>query len=958
MDMNLQPHQLLQSLHVGIVVHAPDTRIVFSNPRASTLLGLTPDQLLGKVAIDPAWCFCRSDGSPMALSEYPVNQVIANGAPLHGLILGVKWPDRERMVWLLVSAFPAFDAAGSLARITVSFHDITEQKKAEAALVDSEQRLQLALRATHDVIWDWDVVADAQTWNAMGTQVFGWDDIVAEPQTCAWWLERIHPDDRPRVEAGFDAVLQDSARDRWQDEYRFLRHDGSYAHVLDRGHVLRDPGGNALRMIGALQDISERKMLAEFQAFLGSTSAGFAGEAFFPALARYLSGALDMFYVCIDRLEGDGMTAQTLAVWCDGQFQDNVSYQLRDTPCGDVVGKKVCCFPANVCGLFPRDAVLQELGAQSYIGTTLFSFDDRPIGLIAVIGRKALSSPAFATRLLSLVSGRASGELQRLLMEQSLRQREQHLSTLANGGTTLIWTSGPDKLCDYFNEPWLKFTGRTLEQELGNGWAEGVHPEDLAACQKTYEDSFDRRHAFEMEYRLRAADGAWRWILDIGNPRFGPDGEFLGYIGFCYDISLRKATETELAQHRNHLQDLVELRTAELARAKDAAESANLAKSAFLANMSHEIRTPLNAITGMVYLMKRDGVPTHQAERLEKIQVAGQHLLKMISAVLDLSKIEAGKFSLQETEFDLRALVGNVISIVAGQAQAKNITLRAEVPSITCTLKGDLTQLQQALLNYANNAIKFTERGTVTLRASLAEEASGGVWVRLEVQDTGPGIEPAVLPKLFSTFEQGDNSTTRKFGGTGLGLAITRKLAELMGGQAGAQSTPGVGSTFWFTARLQKGAGATLSREEQDGKDVALKLKNCFAGSPVLVVDDDDVNREVVRAVLEEVGFAVDLAEDGIEGVAKVAANDYRIVLMDMQMPRMNGLKASREIRKARPAGTLPIIAMTANAFNEDKASCFAAGMDDFVSKPVAPAALHAVLLEWLEKAQGTVKVG
>jgi CheY-like chemotaxis protein len=263
-------------------------------------------------------------------------------------------------------------------------------------------------------------------------------------------------------------------------------------------------------------------------------------------------------------------------------------------------------------------------------------------------------------------------------------------------------------------------------------------------------------------------------------------------------------------------------------------------------------------------------------------------------------------------------------------------------------LVGDPTRLQQALLNYGTNAVKFTERGTVTLRATIEKETAVELRVRFEVQDTGIGIAAETIPRLFASFEQADNSTTRQYGGTGLGLAITRRLAELMGGKAGVESTPGIGSTFWFTACLKKQTGTELAIDrsaiEETEKSIALR----FRGSRILVADDEAINREVSKTLLESVGLLVDTAADGEQAVSMARSTAYAAILMDIRMPRVDGMAATRQIR-AMPGGNLaPIVAMTANVFTEDKAACFAAGMNDFLKKPFRPETLFEVLLPWL----------
>jgi signal transduction histidine kinase/ActR/RegA family two-component response regulator len=412
------------------------------------------------------------------------------------------------------------------------------------------------------------------------------------------------------------------------------------------------------------------------------------------------------------------------------------------------------------------------------------------------------------------------------------------------------------------------------------------------------------------------------------------------------DITERKRDALELDQHRHALEALVDTRTQQLAVARLAAEAANIAKSAFLANMSHEIRTPLSAILGFTYLIRRSQVTAQQAKWLTELDVAGEHLLELINAILDLAKIEAGKLELEFTPVSAAEIVSNVVSILSERASAKHLNLLVETHPLPQGLVGDACRLQQALLNYAGNAVKFTQAGSVTLRTLCLEESADTVVIRFEVQDTGVGIAAEALERLFVPFEQVDGSISRQYGGTGLGLAIVRQLARLMGGEAGAQSTLGSGSTFWFTARLRKEAPPHAVGAIKPASEAVLLRDH--AGARVLLVDDDIVNRDIAMTILNKVFDNVDVAKDGNEAVRMAARSAYELILMDMQMPGISGLEASRQIRMLPGGADSVIVALTANAFAEDKAACFAAGMDDFLSKPVRVEALFEAALKGL----------
>jgi PAS domain S-box-containing protein len=388
-----------------------------------------------------------------------------------------------------------------------------------------------------------------------------------------------------------------------------------------------------------------------------------------------------------------------------------------------------------------------------------------------------------------------------------------------------------------------------------------------------------------------------------------------------------------------------------LAAAKDAAEAASRAKSMFLANMSHEIRTPMNAIIGLTHLLHRDQPTPRQVDKLDKISDATHHLLSVINDILDVSKIEAGKVDLHLTEFNLRQLVDGIHPLIAERMRGKTLGFSLDMPpGLPRMLKGDPTRISQAILNYVSNAVKFTDHGAVVLRLRLLDESESGVLLRFEVQDSGIGIPLEDQSRLFEPFEQVDGSTTRRYGGTGLGLAINRRLAAMMGGEVGVDSRPGAGSLFWFTARLEKLADQAVAAPEMLPPMLGVEqiLAREQAGARILLAEDNPINQEVAVDLLRSVGMRVDVAANGALALALAGVNRYDLVLLDVQMPVMDGLEAAAKIRALPGYLTVPILAMSASAFDEDRARSLQAGMNDHVGKPVEPATLYARLYTWL----------
>ena len=834
--------------------------------------------------------------------------------------------------WFTFRAYALKTSAGG---VVVSHTDITDRKLVEQEIVQSETLHRSMVSALTEAVIIFDARANVRGYNPAAEKILGplLEQLRDRKSESANW-KPFKADGTPFKMSEFPLARSLATGEPCRDVLMgYLRIDGSVAWMMANSEPVIDAAtGQVVSVVVSVSDITERHATEQ--------------------QLRQMSMAVEQSPAGIVITGTDGSIEYTNAGFTatNGYTREESAGRRLQLLLADAAA------PLNWVGIFETLATGHswsgEIVACRNDGTR---FDQRV--LASVIRQPDGRVSHFLFNLKDIGdSKRAAAELARYherleetvakrteqleASARSLAESERFIRTVTDNVPADMAYWGRDQRCHFANTRYAARFGTTPE-----GMA-AMEPEQLAAMPNSNDlrQLAERALGGESWSYMRTLDerGGWQSHHHVSILADAVNGAVKGFFVFASDVTAPTRAKLDLERVNR-----------ELVVAQRRAESANVAKSAFLANMSHEIRTPINAIVGFSELLRLDCPDGVSARRLDNVLEATRQLLQLVNDILDLSKIESGKLELENIAFSLSGQLQNAVMLVAEQAKAKGLALSVDATGVPDALRGDPQRLSQALANLLVNAVKFTERGRVDVCVSVLDRSEAGSLLRFEVRDTGIGIAASNIPKLFAPFEQADNSTTRVFGGTGLGLALTRQLAQMLGGEAGVQSCIGVGSTFWFTARLahsqpsellQAGPAPPAGFEAQPEE----QLRKAHGRARVLVAEDNRFNQEVALAVLQRAGLEVDIAPDGGQALDMARAAHYDLILMDLHMPVMDGFETTRALRKLPAYAKTPILALTANAFGETRAACLDAGMNDHVAKPVSPRRLYEILLRWL----------
>lgn len=791
----------------------------------------------------------------------------------------------------------------------ISFQDISERLQAEEKIRFSEDNFRFALKAADASYWHYDWLHDQITVDVHG---YGEDNM---PKTMKEFLSLVHPDDQKRVE---NAMLHHFRNDVpfLKVDYRFLnKKTGKWIWLHSTGRpVEMDEQGRPIAVSGLTLDITNRQTLLEEVKTSQERLHIISEHTYDWQSWQDLDGKLLWVNKAVERITGYPVDECTTM----GNYPIPLIDE-HDSPLFENIKKEAL---GGAARQEKNLRIRKKDGGLAWVSWSMEPVRNpkgRIIGIASVA--KDITRQKEARQALRLMSK---------VFEDSIDP-----IFIVNHETRKIIN---------FNEAAVSAYGYSRKELLG-GYIALVTPESLIEqTDVLYNRCVAGEICRNIEWQRREKNGEIQPVLLSLSLLKDEDGKIHGIASMARNISELKQAEQELKDYGDHLEDLVRERTAGLVKAMKIAKEATKAKSSFLANISHEISTPLNAIVGFVHLALQTGLTSRQRDYLTKIQKSTKSLLNIINDILDFSKIEAAKLTLEVTEFYLGEVLDTVTNLIDIKAREKGLELVFNIePQIPQALTGDPLRLSQVLINLIGNAVKFTDHGQILLSCCLVKNNEDSVELEFSIQDSGVGLTQEQQNRLFQAFSQADTSTTREYGGTGLGLSISKNLVKMMGGgRIQVQSQLGKGATFSFTVCLKKAVSLPTQ-----GKKPVPDIES-IRGARLLVAEDNSLNQQVIRDILEHSGVAVDIADNGRIALEMLKKNDYDGILMDINMPEMDGYTTTRRIRQIYGSRDLPIIALTGNTVPEDMEKALAAGMDDQVSKPIHIHTLLAVLCKWI----------
>jgi PAS domain S-box-containing protein len=928
-----------------IYVFDRDGRFLYANTRLLEVWGRSFEDAVGKNLYELGYPQWHAD---MHVRE--LRQVIETKRPIKGEVPFTGGSGISGVYEYIFT--PVLGTDGEVEVIAGTTRDVTERRRAEESLAQTQRRLDSAVIAGEVGTFEWDIEADRLWGDRNFSRIFGVEINATGAAPLANYVAAIHPDDRAFVLERVGRTVETGCD--YEAEYRITVAGGHPRWVIARGKGGLDASGRVVRLSGVVLDVTEQKQAEQLLAAQNRALELIATGAPLPDALGALTEAVEQ------QSGGHAVAAILLVDEEDGcSLRTGAAPSLPPEYCAAIDGIKAAPGVGTCADAAARNEVVVTpdlaaspawaglahlplaLGLKAAWSMPIRAADGRVLGTFGTYFRDRRSPTARERQVVEGLCRAAALAVERRRTEAALQTSERRFRDMADTAPAMLWVTEPDGRCTFLSRGWYEFTGQTEEQGLGFGWADTAHPDDRAAARDAVVAATAARSAYAVDFRLLRADGEYRWVIDAGRPRFGPGGEFQGFIGSVIDITERKLAEED----RNRLLD-----SERAARAE--AERASRMKDEFLATLSHELRTPLNAILGWSQILstgdqRRDDV----REGLATIERNARAQTQIIEDLLDMSRIISGKVRLDVQRLDLAAVVQAAIDTVRPAAEAKGVRIQAVLDPLAGPVGGDPNRLQQVFWNLLNNAVKFTPRdGRVQV---LLERVNSHLEV--SVIDTGEGIRPEFLPFVFDRFRQADASTTRRHGGLGLGLAIVRQLVELHGGTVRATSAgEGHGSTFTVAIPLAVIHAAHEPETEAGrrhpqasaGPTPTPDLYVQLTGVRVLVVDDEPDARTLLRRLLEDCHAEVALAHSAKDALDQFVADPPDVLVSDIGMPGEDGYSLIRSVR-ALPSvkgGNVPALALTAYARSEDRTRSVLAGFQMHMSKPVEPAELIAMV--------------